>query len=114
MRTASSSSTALSIASSTARAAVDDERLRDLIADREDRVERRHRLLKDERDLGAAHLAHVRLGQRQQIAVLEPDAAAGDPSRRLHEAHQRQRGHRFAAARIRRPAPGSRRLESRS
>ena len=100
MRTASSSSTAVCHRLAAAGAAVDDERFRDLVADGEDRVERRHRLLKDERDLGAAHLAHLRFGQRQQIAVLEPDAAAGDPSRRLHEAHQRQRRDRLAAARF--------------
>ena len=100
MRTASSSSTALSLASSTARAAVDDERLRDLIADGEDRIERRHRLLKDERDLGAANLAHVPFRQRQQVAVLEPYAAARNASRRLHQAHHRQRRDRFAAARF--------------
>ena len=42
-------------------ALVPHDRLGDLLADREDRVERRHRLLEDHRDLGAAHLAQRRL-----------------------------------------------------
>jgi hypothetical protein len=38
--------------------------LRDLVADREDRVQRRHRLLEDHRDVAPADLAHLVLGQR--------------------------------------------------
>ena len=38
---------------------VEPHRLGDLVADREDRVERRHRLLEDHRDLVAADLAHL-------------------------------------------------------
>ncbi len=81
-------------------ASVDQQRLGDLIADAEHRVERRHRLLEDQRDLRAAHRLHVAIAERQQIASFEAHATAGDPSRRLHEAHDRQRGHRFAAARF--------------
>ena len=71
MRTASSSSIAFCRGVAPRRAAVDAQRLRDLIADREDRVERGHRLLEDEADLGAAHAAHLALGERQQVASLE-------------------------------------------
>ena len=75
MRTASSSSTARAVRLAPRRAAVHQQRLRDLVADREDRIERRHRLLEDQRDLGAAHLAHLALGERQQVAALEADRA---------------------------------------
>ena len=68
------------------RAAVDEERFSDLIADREDGVESRHRLLKNQRDLGAANRAQFGFGKRQQIAAFEKDAASGDAARRLHEA----------------------------
>ena len=45
------------------------QRFGNLIADREDRIERRHRLLKDEADLGAADGAHVALAELEQIAA---------------------------------------------
>ena len=45
--------------------------LGDLAADRQHRVERGHRLLEDHRDLVAAHLAHLRLGEREQVAAVE-------------------------------------------
>jgi len=41
------------------RTAVDDQRFRNLIADGEHRVERRHRLLEDQPDSGAADCAHL-------------------------------------------------------
>ena len=53
------------------RTPVNHERFRDLIANREDGVERGHRLLKNERDFGASHLAHLRLGQRQRLERCE-------------------------------------------
>ena len=45
------------------------ERLGDLPADREHRVERRHRLLEDHRDVVAADVAHLALGQRRADRV---------------------------------------------
>ena len=70
------------------------------------RVEARHRLLEDHRDLVAAQEAHARLGQREQVeplarAIDEPGFAA-DPRRRAarQEAHQRQAGDRFARPRF--------------
>jgi hypothetical protein len=52
--------------------------LGDLQADRQDRIERGHRLLLDERDLLAAHRAHLGGRQRQQVGAVEQDAARGD------------------------------------
>jgi hypothetical protein len=42
--------------------------LGDLVADREDRVERRHRLLEDHRDPVAADRAQLALGEGEQVA----------------------------------------------
>ena len=53
------------------RTTVDDERLRNLVADREHRVQGGHRLLKNEPDLGAANRLHLAFGQRQQIASVQ-------------------------------------------
>ena len=46
------------------------DRLDDLVADRVDRVQRRHRVLEDHRDLVAAHVAQPRLGQLEQVLAL--------------------------------------------
>ena len=48
-----------------ARDAVHHQRFLDLVADGEDRVQRRHRLLEDQRDLGAADLLHLLLVERR-------------------------------------------------
>src|SRR5437763_6013671 len=77
-----------------------EDRFRDLIPDGENRIERRHRLLKDQRNPGAAHRLHVALARGEQIAALEQHATAGNPSRWLHQAEDRQRGHGLAAARL--------------
>ena len=45
--------------------------LADLLAHREDRVEGRRRLLEDHRDLVAADVAHLRLGQGEQVGACE-------------------------------------------
>ena len=44
---------------------MDEQRLHHLLADRQDRVERGHRLLEDHRDVAAAHLAHLLVGERR-------------------------------------------------
>ena len=49
-------------------------RLRDLIADCEDRVERGHGLLEDQRNPGATDLPHLAFGKRQQVSPLEQHA----------------------------------------
>ena len=49
--------------------------LHHLRADCIDRVERRHRLLEDHRDLVAAHVPHLRVGGLGKILALEQDLA---------------------------------------
>ena len=56
---------------------VDAQHLDDLFADRQDRVQRGHRLLKDHADIPAANAAPLPLGKRQQIAALEQNPPAG-------------------------------------
>ena len=82
------------------REAVHDQRLGDVLADAHDRVERGHRLLEHEADAGAAHLPHLLFGQRQQIAALKQNRAAGDAAGLLDEPDDRKRRHRLAAARF--------------
>ena len=95
----------ISIARASARRAAEPlmqgQRLGDLAADREHRVERRHRLLEDHRDVVAADVAHFPFGQVEQIGALEADRAFDDAAwRRGDEAHDRQRGDALAAARF--------------
>src|SRR5947207_11190199 len=75
---------------------------RDLEPDREHRVQRAHRLLEDHRDLGAAQRLQLAAGELEQLAPEVLYAA-----RRMHacvlarqQAHDGERGHRFAAARF--------------
>ena len=49
------------------------EGLGDLPADRQHRVQRGHRLLKDHADVAAAHLAHLLVGKLQQVAPAKQD-----------------------------------------
>ena len=51
-------------------------RLDQLVADAVERVQRRERVLEDHRDLLAAHLAQLLVGQLEQVAALEQDLAA--------------------------------------
>ncbi len=80
------------------RTAVDEQRLRDLVADAEDGIERRHRLLEDQRDLRAADRAHRSFVEREEVASPEEHPSTGVASRRLDEPHDRERRHRLAAA----------------
>ena len=80
MRTCSSMRSASARAARAVLALVQPDRLADLVADREHRVERGHRLLEDHRDLGAADAAHRRaVGAREvdarAVAAREIDAA---------------------------------------
>ena len=78
---------------------VDEERLHDLQADRQDRVERGHGLLEDHRDVAAADLAHFLVRERQQVAAFEQDAAADDAAGGARQqAHDGERRNGFAAA----------------
>src|SRR3546814_6134629 len=69
-----------------------------LEADGLHRVQRRHRFLEHHGEAAAAQPAQLRFRQRQQVAPLEEDLAAClRPLRQ--QPHERQRGHRLAAAR---------------
>src|SRR5581483_4614824 len=57
------------------------QRLRHLVADGEERVQRGHRVLQDHRDALAPHPAHLAVGFLQQVLALEEHLAAGDPRR---------------------------------
>ena len=83
MPTSRSSSTARAARLALAHLQMDDQRLHDLLSDRQDRIERGHRLLEDHRDVAAAHLAHLLVGEIEQVAALEQDAARGDAAGRL-------------------------------
>src|SRR3982074_1454546 len=74
------------------------QRRADLAATGQHRIETRHRLLEDHRNVVAADGAHLALGKLQQILSLEADGAR-DPARGLgDEPHQRHGGDRLAAA----------------
>ena len=73
-------------------ALVKPERLDDLLADRMDRAEGRHRLLRDQRDLGAPDRAKLRALRREpgqvdgrRRVLLEEDLAADDAAGRLDD-----------------------------
>ncbi len=75
------------------------QRLADLRADRQDRIERRHRLLEDHRDLVAAHKPHRLVVETQQVAAAERHGTADDAAGWLRDqAHDGERRHALAAA----------------
>ena len=74
--------------------------LGDLLADRKDRIEGSHRLLKDHRDLVAAHLAHLLGIERQKLAPLQLDAAFDAAGDLRQKPHDRKRGDAFARPRF--------------
>ena len=78
---------------------VEPHRLGDLLADREDRVQRGHRLLEDHRDVVAADLRHRVLVERREVLAVEDDVRAGlDAAGRVDELHDRERGDGLAAS----------------
>src|SRR5512132_663798 len=76
------------------------ERFADLAADGEHRVQARHRVLEDHRDLAPPDLAQLGVGETQQVAASEHRRAVRDLSSAREDAHQRERGHALAAARL--------------
>ncbi len=73
----------------------------DLAATCIDRVQARHRLLKDHAHAAASELAHLAFREFQQIAILEDHLATRNLCRRAgQQPHDRQRGHAFPAARF--------------
>ncbi len=81
---------------------MDNGRFGDLIPDREDGVQRRHRLLEDHGDLVAADRPQLGRREGEEIAALEFDQAAGkDVAGRLrHETENRERRDGLAAPRF--------------
>ena len=73
--------------------------LEDLVADGHDRVQRRHGILKDHRDLTAAHLTHFLFGQLQKIVSFVDDLTGNNFSGRVRDqAHDTARQCCFACA----------------
>ena len=64
------------------------------------RVEGGRGLLKNQRDVRAAHAAQLMLRQSQQVSPAQGHRAADDAARGLHQAQDRQRRHGLAAARF--------------
>ncbi len=78
-------------------ALVHPEDLAELPAHREDRVERRQRVLEDHRDLPAADLPALLLRHGEQVLTPVEHPPAADPAGRgVQDAHDRLRGHRLA------------------
>ena len=80
--------------------AMDDDCLGDLVTNREDGAERRHRLLEDEPDPRTAHAPHPGFVERQQVAALKDDLAADDTSGTSEQPHNREGSDRLAAPRL--------------
>ena len=76
------------------------EHLADLAADRQNRVQARHRVLEDHRDLPPADAAELLVGKLQQVPVLEIRRSRGDLAGARQDSEQRERGHALAAARL--------------
>ncbi|CDN42283.1 hypothetical protein BN871_BC_00130 [Paenibacillus sp. P22] len=75
------------------------QRLDDLLADLEHRIQRRHRLLKDHGNVVAAHGPQLVRLHGKQIAAVELDGASDDfAGRAFHQPHDRHRRNAFAAA----------------
>ena len=74
--------------------------LLDLPADRVDRVQRGHRVLKDHRDLLAAHLPHRVAGKRHQVAALVEDLALVHDVRVGDQPHHRHHRHALSRPRL--------------
>ena len=99
MPTRSSSSIARSRASRLPRPAALAQRLGDLVADREHRVQAGRRVLEDHRDLAAAQRRELgRLEAPSRSSPRQQDLAAEDLARVGHEAQQRAQGDALAAA----------------
>jgi hypothetical protein len=77
-----------------------DQRLGDLEASGQHRVEARHRFLKDHSNFVAAHILHRLFGQRQQITARELDAALNAAALWRNEPHDGESAHALARARL--------------
>ena len=77
-------------------AAIRRDRLRQLVADGEHRVQRRLRVLQDHRYLASPHLPHVRHPHPHDVVPVEQDAPPDDARGLRQQAQQRQRRHALA------------------
>src|SRR5207248_6881542 len=76
------------------------EALADLAPDRQYRVQARHRVLEDHRDLLAANLAQRGVGEADQVAALEERATARHLAVARKDPEQRERRDALPAARL--------------
>ena len=88
-------------------------RVAELVAHAQDRVQRVHRALEDDRDLAPAQLAQLARALLHQIdtagrksAAAVDDAAAGDHRGRAQQAAEAERQRRLATAALAREADG--------
>ena len=74
----------------------------DLLTDREQRIQRRHRLLKDHRDVLATDRTHFLLGNREQVGACAVSFKSGRAAAaRVHrQSQQAQRSDRLAGTRL--------------
>jgi hypothetical protein len=75
-------------------------RLGELVAHAEERVQRGQRVLEDHRDLLAADLTHLLVGEREQVAPLEEHLAAHARVVEAREPHDGEAGDALARARL--------------
>ncbi len=88
------------------------DRLRELVADLQHRVERGHRILEDDRHVVAAHAAQLLLRQLQEVAALEDRLAARDLAGRYRdEPEDRHRANALAGSRLADDAEGLSRID---
>ena len=80
------------------KSAMVDEWLRDLLADRQRRVERCERILEHDAEAAAAQRAQFGLRHREQVAAIEEDAPRGDPRLRPKQPEHRERDRALARA----------------
>ena len=71
-----------------------------LCADVHHRIQRGLGFLEDHAYRSTAHITHTVLRQFKQVLAIQADRAAGDARRGWQQTHDRQRRHRFAAARL--------------
>ncbi len=83
------------------------EGLGDLAPNRQYRIQRGHRFLKDHRDAVATNVADLVLIHLENILAIEPDLAGDDPAGRIRDQTQdRQRADALAAAALTDKAQG--------
>ncbi len=76
------------------------ERFPDLPADREHRVQARHRVLEDHRDLLATNPPELAVGELDEIAAAEESATCGNAAGTREDPEQSEGGHALPAARL--------------